>query len=406
MIVGIVADDLTGAADSAAPFAGRGLSADVRWVTSGSPITEDETVDVRAWDTRTREMPAETGDTIRTLTAEATRRLKRHKPRIYFKKIDSTLRGHLRLELDAMRAELPGRIALICPAFPANERVVLSGRLWTGPDAGRSVREAFGMVGDPGSTVISLDEIRRAGPNLCGILHGLQPIGVNTVFFDAETSEDLGWIADVVLAHPEEFLPVGSAGLASALAARVPSQSASRPKSTRQRLMTSPVLVVVGSQNAVSRRQAHHLADSIGIEPVVLDACNGEHDTFLPVIQRFEAGVRIVLAVSPETHRQPEWLPVSFWSERLAQAAPDLCLVATGGDTAMSILDQLEFCDGIDLEGEFESGIVVGRLHFRATVGRLSRTMPILLKAGGFGDDQTLLRCFGGLDTGSLADQP
>ena len=47
-----------------------------------------------------------------------------------YKKIDSTLRGHVRAEVQAvMDSWSPHAIAVVCPAFPANHRTVVDGQL-------------------------------------------------------------------------------------------------------------------------------------------------------------------------------------------------------------------------------------------------------------------------------------
>lgn len=59
-------------------------------------------------------------------------------------------------------------------------------------------------------------------------------------------------------------------------------------------------------------------------------------------------------------------------------------LVITGGETASIVLEPLG-ATGIDLLDEPEPGVVRGSL-----IGRLA--VPVLIKAGGFGDDALLLR--------------
>jgi len=60
MWIGIVADDLTGAADAVAPFARHGMRADLAYVVRGKLRGDLEESDARAWDTETRVLPPET----------------------------------------------------------------------------------------------------------------------------------------------------------------------------------------------------------------------------------------------------------------------------------------------------------------------------------------------------------
>src|SRR5436189_274140 len=52
---------------------------------------------------------------------------------VWYKKIDSTLRGNLGSELDALLDTLGQPCALVCPAFPAHGRGLLDGRLMGAP---------------------------------------------------------------------------------------------------------------------------------------------------------------------------------------------------------------------------------------------------------------------------------
>ena len=114
----IVADDLTGAADSAARCVQAGLSAEV-WL---EPTREPAQVDVVAVSSDSRFLlPAEAAQRVReTLAILATGPTAAGVT--WYKKIDSTLRGNLGAELEAMLALLPGKSAVISPAFPAQVR--------------------------------------------------------------------------------------------------------------------------------------------------------------------------------------------------------------------------------------------------------------------------------------------
>jgi len=50
-----------------------------------------------------------------------------HAESTWYKKIDSTLRGHLGQELDALLDTLGRSCALVCPAFPAQRRGLVDG---------------------------------------------------------------------------------------------------------------------------------------------------------------------------------------------------------------------------------------------------------------------------------------
>ena len=119
-MLAIVADDLTGALDTAAPFASRGLHVEVA-------------LDVGAIAAAVREKPAVLSVTLASREIDATEArgvaaeaLAALPPGTrLFKKVDSRLKGHIAAELDAM----PFRSALVAPAIPAFGRVVRNGHV-------------------------------------------------------------------------------------------------------------------------------------------------------------------------------------------------------------------------------------------------------------------------------------
>ena len=114
----IVADDLTGALDSSAPFALAGRSVCV----ASSPDALDEALDsgaeVVAVSTRSREIPEEKASAV---MAQVLAKLPTGMR--LFKKIDSRLKGHIAAELSV----LPDAPILAAPAIPAFGRIVRNG---------------------------------------------------------------------------------------------------------------------------------------------------------------------------------------------------------------------------------------------------------------------------------------
>ena len=125
MMVGIQADDLTGACDTGAPFAARGLETlVVMHDGTGSPAWSGASADVLVIDTETREQSAEEA---RERARAAGAALTAGSPRILYKKVDSTLRGHVAAEIDGMLDGAGLGLALLTPAFPAQRRTVVDG---------------------------------------------------------------------------------------------------------------------------------------------------------------------------------------------------------------------------------------------------------------------------------------
>lgn len=412
MFIGIVADDLTGAADSVAPFAQQGYAAGVGFQGGESP---GPSWDALALITGLRDRGSIKPTLIASIVRKITQQLIGLAPQIYFKKIDSTLRGHLRAELDGMRRELPGRIALICPASPANGRTVENGVLQVGsvplsetefvrettnPEKFATVRSAFEMAGDPAAAEIGLASIREGTVFAEAELERHIAAGVRTLFCDAVTAEDLRTLAQILLNHPKRYLPVGSAGLTRAIAATLPALPASEMPLWNADLFTrGRILVVVGSMHAMSRRQARRLIGGPGVRHFI----SAPDENLLALMETISfcsdsPDEKRLLLMTPDARRpnrgaysfEPLFHMLSLREMEQAFAMPFDGYMVTGGETAHEVCAALRGAN-LQICGESEPGIV------RAVLNRSSGlvSVPIILKAGGFGDEGTLARCLG-----------
>jgi len=196
--IGIVADDLTGAADGGVPLARAGYRTAVAF--HGEPLVA-EGVDALVADTDSRGVArgvavSRVGDATRALAAAP----------ILLKKIDSTLRGAVAAEIDAALRASGRRRAIVAPAFPAAGRTTVDGvQLVDGEPVDRTR-----FADDPVSPVREAD--------VAALLAAEGLTGERCVVADARTDADLEAVVRAV-ADPSEVLWVGSAGLARALAA-------------------------------------------------------------------------------------------------------------------------------------------------------------------------------------------
>src|SRR5918998_6730177 len=118
----IVADDLTGALDTAAVLRRQGFGACV--VLDAAQFTSSGLLpfDVLAITTETRHLAAPEpvlGRLVPMLPPES----------LVYKKIDSTLRGAIGAELVALLDNSPAHAALVVPALPAQGRALVHGHL-------------------------------------------------------------------------------------------------------------------------------------------------------------------------------------------------------------------------------------------------------------------------------------
>jgi uncharacterized protein YgbK (DUF1537 family) len=261
---------------------------------------------------------------------------------VLFKTVDSTLRGHVKAELEACFKASGRKKLVFAPAFPA---------------AGRTTVGGIQLVnGVPVSeTVYGRDPVH---PARSSALADLIPTCIeNVMMLDAVSQEELN-AQIAALPEPETILWVGSPGMASALALRfVPVANPTASVAP----INGDVLVVIGSANPHSHRQADCIQQARGV----------------------------TLIRSPSNREDN---PASVLHRIAAKAAQDIrtlrfgALIATGGDTMQAILDRLDVRE-FEILQELDPGFPLGRATFDS-----GQELLLAMKAGGFGDDNVLQR--------------
>jgi D-threonate/D-erythronate kinase len=328
MRLAIIADDLTGAMDAAAPFAERGLA--VRLVLSGETARLPREIDVVAFETNSRHLPPEqaAGAVARCVAA-----LPPATP--LFKKIDSTLRGAV---VEEIRAAAVGRgTIIIAPAVPSQGRTVRDGRVF--------------VDGVPLGAAESAGDARR--PSFTGSLAAaLAPL--RALMPDCVDDGDL---AEIARAAPADALLVGAAGLADAVA-QIRFGDA-RPATLPA--LAGPPLFVAGSRTTVVARQLAQLRDARPDALIVTPPARPEIDAD---------------AVARRLARQA----AAQFQSSCAQA-----LVLIGGDTARAVLDALGVT-ALSVRGH-----VIPSIPW-AEADIAGRAVLVATKAGGFGAADALSR--------------
>jgi len=132
MLLGAVADDLTGATDLALMLAREGMKT-VQVVGTPPAAFDPGEAEAVVVALKSRTIPA--AEAV-SLSLEAARWLRAHGARqIIFKycsTFDSTAEGNIGPVAEALMQELGARVAIACPAFPANKRTVYRGHLFVG----------------------------------------------------------------------------------------------------------------------------------------------------------------------------------------------------------------------------------------------------------------------------------
>lgn len=429
--LGIVADDLSGANDTGLQFAKRGLRTVVLFE---RPRDEPVPATVVVLDTDSRQIPAALAAERAQLAARA---LRGQGVGAVYKKVDSTLRGNLGAEVDALLDELGAEAALVAPSFPANGRIVVDGRLllhgvpleetefardplW--PAESSRVADAIARQSRHKIGEVRLAAVRQGPGAILAEVERRRASGVRVVALDATTSADLEAIARAVAASNGRWIAVGSAGLAEELPGALrlrgaPTQRADSGESQgpgTERLDPDrprpPALAVVGSLNPVSRRQLAELRDAVAVElrveALLSDAgeSSGEVERATDVVRRAllagqDASLCLAAGAEGATLRArlvAAGLPPGEVATRLADGLGRVVaallssgtlaagLVMTGGDTAKGVCRALG-AHGVLVEREVLPGIPQGRL-----LGGVASGLAVVTKAGGFGPPDAL----------------
>lgn len=386
--VAIVADDLTGATDTGVQFAHAGWSSELLLEEFSAASLRSACSAVVAVTTDSRAGSADVADArVRHVIAAAR---EAGFDRLY-KKVDSTLRGPVRAEVEAARqAWADDAIAVVCPAFPAAGRTVRDGVLLVdGVPVGETA-----LARDPVTpvteshipTLLGGAHVRPASDGDAGALAEALRAAGPLVVVDASTEGDLLQLGRAIDMLGAQALPVGAAGLAAALA-----------DTWQQGAPGGPLLVLVSSQNPASLAQAEALGQRrsvlavtapADIAPEVWMAWRAE---LLSSVERGAAdgSLDVVLVLAPPRHAELDPARVSALLgqavARVATAHDVRGLVLVGGDGARSTLEFLG-ARGIELHRQLDAGVPLG-----VVVGGDAEGTQVVTKAGGFGGPSMLV---------------
>jgi uncharacterized protein YgbK (DUF1537 family) len=392
----ILADDLTGACDSVAAFAARGLSTEVGW----SSRRGGEGVLVFGHD----------GDS-RGLSAAAAADLRRDQVAALLGpdadllvKIDSTLRGQPAAEiaatLDASAKAGRSGFGVLAPAFPAMGRTTQDGRIrvdglpleetetWrrehTYPSA--DLVAVMASVGKR-AVAVPLSTVREGQAALAGALSCVAE-SADLAICDAVCDDDLDRIVAAGLTMRARPVWIGVGGLAAALAR---TQTPGRIQPVKFAPRAGGVLTVVGSMAAASRLAAARLASEVAVEylpvPAGALAVGASQDIGSQARHSLAAGrdVLVELIADGSGDPQGDGVLARRLAAQLGQAATATGgVVVTGGETAKALLEALG-ARGVHLVGTLEPGVTLG-----LTAGAFA--IPLVTKAGAFGDEGVLVR--------------
>lgn len=392
----IIADDLTGACDVGIQFAKHGISTSVIF---RKPSARDlKAAGLIVYNTETRN----------EFEKEAYRNLQRFCSvcqkagvDIAYKKIDSTLRGNLGAELQAILDSFRKSFVLICPAYPEYKRTVVNGQLLvnrvpvnltefakdpTSPVRSSDIRTLVMSQTSASVDGVRLATVRKGSDKISSEIKQLVEKGTRIIWADAENRNDLKRIANACF--QSNLIPCGSAGLAEEIA-RI--QQSLRPK----------IMILSATTNEATLKELQRTAKypKVFLLKARVDALAGEtRNREISRIHKLttRAAEKCDVIVVCSALYAKDIRPKFEHSERLgrsnviasglAAATAPLALsgalsgaLLTGGDMAAAFLRKIR-ARGLRLEQEIVPGIPLGRVMSGKAAG-----LKIVTKAGGFG---------------------
>ena len=391
----VIADDLTGAMDTGVGLAQAGLSAIITFSTT-TQIASDAVV--------------VTTDSRAESATEAYRRVKsageRFRDYYIYKKVDSTLRGNVAAELQALLDVTAAPHAVMCPAFPAIKRTVVNGTLLVdgvpvhqtsfsrdpvSPVTRSDIIELLRAGSGIGALNLKLDDVERGPVHLA---ERIRESACRVVVVDAVEDRHLRCIADALAASSERLLPCGSGGLG----AHVPPAFG---YSLRERNLppapAGPVLLAVGSRNDVTVTQLQRVLDTINpplvrVEPNEFRTRAGRtpraNQLAARIVQLFSESSVVVLSSSLSDYAPQLRHTMAPVLGAIVSRVLATCTLAglflSGGDVARAVCGE-EGIQALRILGDLQPGVIVGE-----AAGTRYQGLRVITKAGGFGNEEAM----------------
>ncbi|MCA0756293.1 four-carbon acid sugar kinase family protein [Paenibacillus sp. N4] len=426
--IAIIADDLTGASDSGVQFARKGFGTQV--IFHIDHFSEGiEHLEVIVLDTDSRSIAA---NAAYERAAEAAARARKLDFQHIYKKMDSTLRGNLGAELDAVADTVQPDFTAVALAFPKIGRTTRGGIHYLNrlpvseteiardpkcPVTESDLVRLFDSQSKRKAGLVPLETLHAGKEAVLSRIQALLQEQIQNILFDAVTEVDMQQIAVILAASGYRILWAGSAGLADYLpdALALSGGSGGQGEASKSAItdMNHPVLLVAGSISGVTRGQVaafNRCPDVTAVEFDTVRAITSDEGRLQDIercrtelLEAIAAGsdVSLYASSSPEHVRLSKAAGAKRGfdekevSNRIAATLGEIAagvigevqlqgVILTGGDTAKAVCRHLGV-SGIQLVRELEPGIPLGQL-----VGSGSNPLWVVTKAGAFGSEQSL----------------
>lgn len=260
----IIADDLTGANATGAMLQKINYTAYTVMNAERLNLSNLESCDCVVYPTDSR---ASEEKVAYNRVYNVTKLLKSKEAVLYSKRIDSTLRGNIGAETDALMDCLgEDVVAMAVPCFPESGRIVCGGYMLVNgmplhkseaaidpiaPVTTSYVEDIYKQQSKYPTATIMMNDLMQGREHVTFLIRKFKEEGVRTIVFDAVSQEDIDLIADAVIESKVSFV-MADPGPFTATVARKCITPNVKSKEAK-------ILAVVGSVNAVARGQMEEL---------------------------------------------------------------------------------------------------------------------------------------------------
>ncbi|MCK9482441.1 MAG: four-carbon acid sugar kinase family protein [Sphaerochaetaceae bacterium] len=402
----IIADDLTGASDSAIQFSKEGFKTivfpNIDRFFKNNKINEN--YNIISINTDTRNLDAkESYETVYKLSTL-------FKDKVVFKKIDSLIRGNPGIEIEAVMDGTKSEIALIAPSFPENDRFIENGLLDT--ESGLvNVVEAFQSELNSEIIHVPLSVIRGGFEDIKDYIKKKQKeTNTKFVLFDATSDSDLELIYKYACYLRKKVVLVGSGGFAKTVAKNYTILFNNTLLSVgKPRKESNLTLAVIGSITKTSKMQLKALIeaypDKICLAPSNLLKVPDNEFVINQIAEKclsiLSGGSELLVISLDSILNRPKRNIFDSIEElkngeniganlgkivlKVYEKIPFQTIITTGGDISLFVCSQLEV-KGIEPIYEIEPGIPLGRI-----IGGIADNSNIVTKSGSFGNKNSLV---------------
>ncbi len=418
MKIAVISDDLTGASDCGGQLIQYGLNVSVILDWNELSLKQNDAV---IYNTNSRDVSEQ----------EAYKRVRyvseylKDKPfDIIYKKIDSTMRGNIGQEINAMQDVFQRDFVIIVPAYPKNKRQVINGTYYLNnkklvetevaqdpktPVEDSVIYRLIGRQSDRKVGHISHNDLIKGYEHVFKCLVDFKNNSISYITVDTVDENDLKNVISFIKMTKFSVIWCGSAGLMEFLPSaygleQETGRAAEVPENTNR------VLFVIGSVSKSSREQLDELlycTDTVGIEvkstEIILND-KDRKDEWNRIMKKAAGSVNLnkniaVFSSSEVKKTQKAGMENGYSSIQISNVISrflgkiSACIIdkfkvkslfVTGGDIAYQVFDNLDASE-FKLLGEVEPGIPFGMLKNKDKIFAVT-------KAGSFGSKMAMVK--------------